>query len=100
VDTHRIARDRVAAGKPVWAHTVRIARDPESPFEVNRDNTVRTLRRSSWLRAAESVDPFSRLSDLVDELADAERVEEFDMMLDEVYDIADIDRCFIQFVRP
>lgn len=100
VDTHRIARERVAAGKPVWAHTVRIARDPEGTFEENRDRTVNALRASSWFRAVDGADPMSRLTALMYDMADTERAEEYNMVLDEVYDLADVDRCFIEFVRP
>lgn len=92
---HRLARERVNAGRPVWAHTIdlrHVFHNDEMPFAAWRDSVVRIIRASKWVKGA---DEFGKLVEAVDGLAHAEDAEEFNGWLDELYDLADYDRVWI-----
>lgn len=91
----RIARDRQAAGRPVWDHRINLAavfHNQALTFEQRRDAVVRILRGSRWLSGRDEFDP---AVEAVDGLAWAEDAEEFDGWFDELYDYADADRVWI-----
>lgn len=95
VAIHRLAADRRAAGKPIWAYTIRLGNlfhDDALSFEEKRDGFVRIIKASSWYK---SFDELGELYDLIDEIAHAEDVEHFDAVLRAVYDEADYDRAWI-----
>lgn len=95
VQTHRIARQRRAAGQPIWQHKIMLGdiwRTEELSFEQRRDRIVARIRSSPWLAGRDCADP---LVELVEDLAHAETVEEFDYWWDTLYDHADIDRVWI-----
>ncbi len=93
VETHRAARERVAAGLPVWDRRINLAdiwRNDALSFEAKRDAIVRRIRRSGWI----TEDNWS-LDNLVEELGDAADTDEFDAVWDVLYDHADADRVWI-----
>lgn len=100
VDTHRIARERVSAGKPAWKYTLNATRAADAPFEENRDRFARALRRSRWFTEAttDGQDVDTELFVLWEEIRDADDVKHFDQVLESIYDLADTDRCFIRFI--
>jgi hypothetical protein len=96
VEMHRLARERVAAGKPVWGRKINLAdvfHDETLTFEQRRDAIVARMRASSWLKGR---DEFDGLVEAVDGLADAEDADEFDGWWDDICDIADADRVWIE----
>lgn len=98
VEMHRLARERLAAGKPVWDRKIRLGavwRNEGMTFTQRRDAIVAILRASGWLRDR---DMFSSLVIAVENLAGAEDADEFDGWWDEIYDIADYDRVWIDTV--
>lgn len=99
VATHELARERRAAGKPIWAHTVDVSRvfhNEDLTFAQRRDGIVAALRGSSWYRQADP-DDCDGVRELVDDhLAYAETGDEFDGPWDELYDLADVDRVWIK----
>jgi hypothetical protein len=98
VETHRIAAELRAQGKPTWAYHLRALRYAD--FEESRDAFADALRRSTWFRESTAQDgEFSELWVLWDEIKDTENVDTFDFILDEIYDLADIERCHIEFIR-
>lgn len=93
VETHRAARERVAAGLPVWDRRINLAdifRNEDMTFEQRRDAIVKRIRNSGWI----TEDSYT-LADLVEELGDAESADEFDAVWDEIYNQADADRVWI-----
>jgi hypothetical protein len=95
VEMHRLARERIAADKPVWAHKVNLRdvfHDDNLTFEQRRDAIVRRIRATTWFK---QYDEFDDLPMFVEELADAETKAAFNDVLDEIYDIADADRVWI-----
>lgn len=98
VETHRIARERVAAGKPAWAYTVDLSSVFHNEDMGQAERTaaiVRILRASRWVK--ETDDPFGRRAEVIDGLADAgDDIEEFNGWFDELYDLADYDRAWIK----
>lgn len=98
VATHQIARQRVDAGQPVWAHTVDLRdvfHSDTLSFTERRNAIVRILRATQWVKDADRAE-MDGLFDIVVELAAAEDVEEFDGWWDELYDLADTDRVWIK----
>jgi len=95
-ETHRIAHERVAAGKPAWEYTVDLSavfHNEGMSFEEIRDAVVQILRSSKW---ADGRDEFDDLIEAIDGLAAAEDNEEFNGWFDEIYDRADYDRAWIK----
>ena len=98
VHTHKIARDRVAEGKPVWGRTISVAHlfhNDRLTFEERRDAIVKRLKASPWYTRADKAE-FDGVYDTVHELAHAEDQTEFNGWWDELYDLADIDRVHIR----
>ena len=94
-DVHRLVRERVDAGQPVWEWKIDLAgifHNDSLPFEQWRDQIVETLRASTWVKRAEE---FSDLREAVDELADTEDLAEFNQVWAAIYDLADYDRVWI-----
>jgi hypothetical protein len=94
-DMFQLAMERRAAGKPVWAHKIRLAdvwRNENMTFEERRDVIVRRIRATTWFK---SYDEFDDLPQFVEELADAEDTDAFNSAWDCIYDIADADRVWI-----
>ncbi len=94
VETHRAARERVAAGLPVWDRRVDVRdvfRNENLTFEQRRDAIVRRIRNSGW-----TIEPGSTLDHVVEELGDTEDTDEFDAVWDVIYDYADTDRVWIE----
>ncbi len=92
VETHQIARQRVAAGLPVWDRRLNLAdvwKNPDLTFEQRRDAVVDRIRSSGWADRNDTV------ADLLDELGDAASADEFDGPWDLIYDEADVDRVWI-----
>jgi hypothetical protein len=97
VDMFRLARQRTAAGLPVWDRKIQLAdvfHDEGLTFEQRRDAIVARLRQSPWI-ADRDRDGFDRLGEIVENLADAPDTREFDDWWDELYDHADVDRVWI-----
>lgn len=94
VDVHKLVRDRLDAGEPVWAHRVDVSSvfHTDMPFTEFRDQVVGILRASKWVRDAEE---YSDLSEAVAELADSETLGRFNLVWDALYDLADYDRVWI-----
>ena len=95
VEMARIARKRIAAGKPVWDRKINLSgvfHNTDMSFEERRDAIVRILRASTWIKG---LDEFDNAMEALDGLADAEDTEEFDGWFDELYDCADADRVWI-----
>lgn len=93
VETHRLAVERRAAGKPIWAHTLNLSdvyRIEEMTFEQIRDAIVDRIRKHKWFSENEY------LEELVDGLSGAEDGNEFDDWFSQIYDIADFDRVWIE----
>jgi hypothetical protein len=62
------------------------------PFQAKRDEIVRRLRASKWVRElGDDID----LAWLVEDLADAADADEFDLVWRDLYDAADEHRCWI-----
>lgn len=96
VEMARIARERTAAGKPVWDRKIRLGgvfRDETLTFEELRDTVVRALRTSSWFKRH---DEYDDLPQYTEELADTEDRAAFNDVLDAIYDLADYDRVWIE----
>ena len=95
VAVHRLAAERRAAGKPVWAHTIRLGHlfhDDELTFEQKRDGLIRLVKASSWFKSQGAA---SELHEAIEELADTENGDDFDVVMSAVYDMADYDRVWI-----
>lgn len=98
VHTHHIARQRVAEGKPVWAHHLDVSdvfHNERLTFEERRDAIVKRLKASPWYTRADKAE-FDGVYDTVHELAHAEDQTEFNGWWDELYDLADVDRVNIR----
>ena len=98
VHAHKIARQRVAEGKPVWAHRIDLSdafHNDTLTFEERRDAIAKRLKASPWYKDAD-VAEFDGVHDVVNEIGHAEDAEEFDGWWDELYDLADIDRVHIR----
>jgi hypothetical protein len=96
VASFQAAAARRAAGKPTWAHTIRLNGlmvDDAATFEYKRDNLARILLASKWVKEMEE---YSDLPRLIEEMGEAEGVENFNYLLSLVYDEADVDRVWIQ----
>jgi hypothetical protein len=93
VDTHHLAAERHAAGKPVWDRKITIYLVDLDTFEERRDAWVRRLSQSSWSNDNDE------LKSMLTDLAGASNAEEFDITLDEIYDLADADRVWITVQR-
>jgi hypothetical protein len=96
VEMFRLARERLAAGLPVWDKTLDmrdVFHNDAITFEERRDAIVRRLRSSAWLKGR---DEFDRLVEVVDNLADAEDTTEFNGWWSELYDLADYERVWIK----
>ncbi len=92
VETHQLARQRVADGLPVWDRHLNLAnvwKNPDLTFEERRDAIVGRIRRSGW------PDRNNTVAELLDELGDAATADEFDGPWDLIYDEADRDRVWI-----
>jgi hypothetical protein len=102
VACHQHARARVAAGQPVWEHTINLAgvfHNEDLTFEERRDRIVDVIRASTWYKnRVEGTNVFDVLYELVDELADTTTGDEFNVVWDAVYDEADYDRVWIKTV--
>lgn len=95
VAIHRLAAARRAAGKPIWAHRIRLGNlfhNDELSFEEKRDTLVRLVKASAWYTGEEV---FSDLHSLIEEMEDTEDVDAFDDVMSAVYDMADYDRVWI-----
>src|SRR5271166_3314801 len=91
-DMYRLAQERRAAGKPSWAHHLKLAdvfHNDDLTFEEKRDAIVRRIRASAWFK---KYDEFDDLPMFVEELAEAEGNGSFNSVWSEIYDIADADR--------
>lgn len=100
VETHQIARERVAAGLPVWDRRINVSdvwRDENLTFEQRRDAIVARLNASPWIKNRDQ-SGFDQLGDIVYNLSTADDVEEFDGWWDELYDHADYDRVWIAII--
>lgn len=98
VHTHRIARQRVADGLPVWAHRIDVSdvfHSDTLTFTQRRDATVKRLKASPWYTTADPIE-FDGVHDVVNELGNAEDAEEFDGWWGDLYDLADTDRVYIR----
>jgi len=98
VEMHRLARERIAAGKPSWAHKINLRdvfHNDDLTFEQKRDAIVARIRATTWFK---QYDEFDDLPQFVEELADAEDKYAFNDVLGEIYDIADADRVWIATV--
>lgn len=96
VEIHQLARERVAAGKPVWAHKIDVSlyfHNDELSLEQKRDAIVTHIKASRWFKTA---DEDSELHSFVDELSDVDDVDWFNGMWDALYDLADYDRVWIK----
>jgi hypothetical protein len=96
VEMARIARERTAAGKPVWDRKLKLGpifHDESLTFAELRDTVVRKLRASTWFK---SYDEYDDLPQFTEELGDTEDRASFNDVLDEIYDIADADRVWIE----
>ena len=96
VEMARLARERRAAGKPVWDGKIKfggIFRDEALSFDELRDTVVRRLRASTWFKKH---DEYDDLPQFVEELADTKDRASFDDALDAIYDLADYDRIWIE----
>ena len=94
-DMYRLSRERIAAGKPSWAHKLNLAdvfRNDDLSFEQKRDAIVRRIRATTWFKGYDESDD---LPQFVEELAGAADAAEFDGPWDCIYDIADADRVWI-----
>lgn len=92
---YQLARERQAAGKPVWDRKVNITgilHNEELTFEQRRDALVGVLQASTWVKQCDEDDD---LPQLVEELAGTEDTEEFNAVWDAIYDVADADRVWI-----
>jgi hypothetical protein len=95
VEMHQLARQRVAAGLPVWDRKINLAdvfHNEAMSFIEIRDAVARRLRASTWLKDR---DEFDELVEAVDNLAEAEDAQGFDEWWSVVYDHADADRMWI-----
>ena len=95
IEAHSIANARRSFGLPSWANHVNLRdvfNDESLSFEERRDEIVRRLRASSWLRGR---DEFEDPMEIIEWLAVAEDAEEFDELWDDLYDHADRERCWI-----
>lgn len=98
VHTHKIARQRVAEGKPVWGRRIDLSHvfhNDRLTFEERRDAIAKRLKASPWYVNAD-VAEFDGVHDVVNEIGNAEDQEEFDGWWDELYDLADTDRVWIK----
>lgn len=96
VAAHRAGRERRAAGQPAWEYRVHLGHvfhDEALTFEQRRDEIVRVLTRSRWVRDAGEG---SVLAQLVEELGDTPDPAEFDEVWDAIYDEANVDRAWIE----
>ena len=92
---HRLSRERIAAGKPSWAHHISLEdvfHNDDLSFTEKRDAIVARIRASSWYKG---YDETGDMSEIVEDLAAATDTDEFDAAWDELYDIADADRVWI-----
>lgn len=100
VAIHQHARARVAAGLPVWAHTINLKgvfHNETLTFKQRRDQIVGILRASDWLTdTTGSLFHLWDLNELVDDLAATTTLDEFDVVWDAIYDEADDDRVWIK----
>lgn len=95
-DMHRLARERLEAGKPVWDSKLRLAdvwRNPEMTFTERRDAIVARIRASQWFKG---YDEYDDLPQFTEELSEVETAEDFDITWTQIYDIADADRVWIE----
>lgn len=95
VAMHHLVTERRAAGKPVWARTVRLwgIWDREDlTFTEKRDQIAAIFKASNWLKVTED----SSLADFVEELGDAEDEEHFGHVMAEIKQIADYDRTWFE----
>lgn len=94
VTVHRLTRERLNAGQPVWARRIDVssAFDTDRPFTEWRDGVVQLLRTSRWVKNAEE---YSDLIEAVEELADTADLDEFNQVWDAIYDLADYHRVWI-----
>jgi hypothetical protein len=94
VAVHQLARERVEAGKPVWAQTIDVSAvfHTDMPFPEWRDTVVRILRASKWMKDAEE---YSDLAEAVEELSDTADLADFNLVWAAIYDLADYDRVWI-----
>ena len=94
-DMFHLSRERIAAGKPSWAHHINLAdvfHNDDPTFEEKRDAIVRRIRATMWFKGCHQDDD---LVYLVEELAETEDSTSFDDLWDDFYDIADADRVWI-----
>lgn len=94
VAVRRLARERLDAGKPVWAQKIDLSHvfHADLPFTEWRDSVVQALRASKWVKDA---DEYSDLAEAVEELSDTADLAEFNLVWDAIYDLADYDRVWI-----
>lgn len=97
VAVHRLARERVNAGKPVWAHKIDLRHvfHQDRPFTEWRDSIVAALTASRWVKDTRDADEYGHLGEIIAELADTTDLAEFNQVWDAVYDEADQDRVWI-----
>ena len=94
-DMYRLSRERIAAGKPSWAHHINLKgvfHNDDLTFEQKRDIIVRRIRATTWFK---SKDEYDDLPMLVEELSDTETKSAFADVWDAIYDEADADRAWI-----
>ena len=94
-ETHAIAAERRAQGRPVWDSRIDVsaafhAYDADRPetFVPMRDEVVRIIRATPWARE-------DSVEEILDELAETDDVRYFDLVWDALYDQADLDRIWI-----
>ena len=95
-DMYRLGQERRAAGKPSWAHVLKLAdvfHNDAMSFQEKRDAIVARIRATTWFKGYDEGD---ELHMYVEELSDTEDTSEFDYVWDEIYDIADADRVWIE----
>lgn len=95
VEAHLAAAELRKAGKPIWSKRINLAdvfHNEDLTFIQRRDAIVARIRRSGWLA---QYDEYDELTQVVEELSEAENTDEFDGPWDVIYDYADIDRVWI-----
>lgn len=99
VESHRVASERRAVGRPVWDHKLPIRHLfeggdlEETAPEVGR-KVAEVLRASSWFRAKGGAG--TDLDVLADALGDIEDLDHLQLALDDLYDLADADRTWVE----
>lgn len=97
VESHRVARELRAAGKPIWNETVdaRALHNDDLPLHERFRLVAENIKASRWYKNRDQ-SGFDEFGEFVEDLAQAETAEEFDEFWDLIYDKADTDRVWIK----